>query len=254
MKRVLAIVLGLCLLSGLSVNADIDTIEGSTIAGGEECTQGSANSSDDFEGGVDGNEVSGDGDWTEANSSTNIFTYEDTSPLSGSMSLFIDNVGAAETNRLTYWTPDTTLTGSGSRCIKFKLSTADGTGQYNFLRISDGNSEIGGNRRIELRFDSDSLEVYDGNEGSAAWTDIIASTSDDTTYSITISIDLDTDPASGDVVEIFVDGVSSGTFDCLFVADPDGIDRLSFYNNNGASRGDIKIDDIEVYTSPCCPD
>jgi hypothetical protein len=35
MKRVLAIVLGLCLLSGLSVNADIDTIEGSTIAGGE---------------------------------------------------------------------------------------------------------------------------------------------------------------------------------------------------------------------------
>jgi hypothetical protein len=39
MKRVLAIVLGLCLLSGLSVNADIDTIEGSTIAGGEEgCT------------------------------------------------------------------------------------------------------------------------------------------------------------------------------------------------------------------------
>jgi hypothetical protein len=34
MKRVLAIVLGLCLLSGLSVNADIDTIEGSTIAGG----------------------------------------------------------------------------------------------------------------------------------------------------------------------------------------------------------------------------
>jgi hypothetical protein len=36
MKRVLAIVLGLCLLSGLSVNADIDTIEGSTIAGGGE--------------------------------------------------------------------------------------------------------------------------------------------------------------------------------------------------------------------------
>jgi hypothetical protein len=34
MKRVLAIVLGLCLLSGLSVNADIDTIEGSAIAGG----------------------------------------------------------------------------------------------------------------------------------------------------------------------------------------------------------------------------
>jgi hypothetical protein len=39
MKRVLAIVLGLCLLSGLSVNADIDTIEGSTIAGGG-CTCG----------------------------------------------------------------------------------------------------------------------------------------------------------------------------------------------------------------------
>jgi hypothetical protein len=38
MKRVLAIVLGLCLLSGLSVNADIDTIEGSTIAGGGGCT------------------------------------------------------------------------------------------------------------------------------------------------------------------------------------------------------------------------
>jgi hypothetical protein len=37
MKRVLAIVLGLCLLSGLSVNADIDTIEGSTIAGGASC-------------------------------------------------------------------------------------------------------------------------------------------------------------------------------------------------------------------------
>jgi hypothetical protein len=42
MKRVLAIVLGLCLLSGLSVNADIDTIEGSTIAGGGEggCSSG----------------------------------------------------------------------------------------------------------------------------------------------------------------------------------------------------------------------
>jgi hypothetical protein len=38
MKRVLAIVLGLCLLSGLSVNADIDTIEGSTIAGGRRVT------------------------------------------------------------------------------------------------------------------------------------------------------------------------------------------------------------------------
>jgi hypothetical protein len=39
MKRVLAIVLGLCLLSGLSVNADIDTIEGSTIAGGGDTLQ-----------------------------------------------------------------------------------------------------------------------------------------------------------------------------------------------------------------------
>jgi hypothetical protein len=68
MKRVLAIVLGLCLLSGLSVNADIDTIEGSTIAaGGGSCANSQVAPTADTT----------DGSWVESTGSTEYEVIDD---------------------------------------------------------------------------------------------------------------------------------------------------------------------------------
>jgi hypothetical protein len=70
MKRVLAIVLGLCLLSGLSVNADIDTIEGSTIAGGGEWPSFTYDVWEDME----------DSEWESAGNWTEVDTGSDLNP------------------------------------------------------------------------------------------------------------------------------------------------------------------------------
>jgi hypothetical protein len=97
MKRVLAIVLGLCLLSGLSVNADIDTIEGSTIAegGGGDINCTGANPSDcTFRETFDGSTDCGDGTETCDNEWTDVGpgNFDDeTVTLQGTYNYFSSN-------------------------------------------------------------------------------------------------------------------------------------------------------------------
>jgi hypothetical protein len=146
MKRVLAIVLGLCLLSGLSVNADIDTIEGSTIAGGgAEFCSGSELFCEDFEG--------VDTTWDSTNG-----TYDDDDPNSqvGDECVSFSTAGA--------YVREAFSGASGEFNTEFWFYSADDTNNYTLMW---GNSDFSNNILIlKIHSDSDIYILYRNEAGT----------------------------------------------------------------------------------------
>jgi hypothetical protein len=168
MKRVLAIVLGLCLLSGLSVNADIDTIEGTATDSLSDIEGTATDSLSDIEGStvsvadVTAPEVSGnpvidtDGDTVTITFTESVVT---TGYDTGDFDIDCDGASGAN-NNLSY------TSGSGSSSVVFATTSTVQSGETCNLDYTGGADEIEDGSGNDLETFSDDAMTNNSTQGA----------------------------------------------------------------------------------------
>jgi hypothetical protein len=244
MKRVLAIVLGLCLLSGLSVNADIDTIEGSTIAGGGAAEAGC----------IDGASFTYNGDHS---SGTNYACDSASAALEGTntgATVSSDYVVFDAANERIKWTIDSTELPRGQGTIFATIYIIDDdsdtdidTTDFMEIYIDADNNIIcqidGGTDRVVCYYEGDASPQSGLSSGTAAF---------DTEYRFGYTYD--TDAGSN---EHSISFVTKGSGTSWSDANDDITEVTSDFNSfvmgeesaNNGSNEEIRLYDVEIYNT-----